>query len=99
MKKLNMNEYRIEKKKMDEIKYKTFLIIYNTIIEQIKLYADNMECFCLYELPFFIFGEPNYDISDLKKYIINKLTMEIQNGNLCEVSCYEPNILYIKWNL
>ena len=96
---LNMNEYRIIKKNIDNIKYLTFDRIYLQIIEKIKLFALALKNECHYEIPFFLIGEPLYKMKDCIKYLMNSLVIEIQNGNIKKISFHKPNILIIKWDL
>lgn len=96
---LNMNEFREKKKKINDIKYITYNKIYTNLIETIKLTASNGINFCLFEIPLLIFGEPLYQINDIKNYLISKINEEIYKKNITEVIFYEPNILYINWTL
>ena len=94
-----MNEYRHKKKKINDFKNDIFSKIYHSVIENIKLNADNLQEFCVYEVPSFIFGEPIYSLDDMTKYILNNLNKEIEKGNLIEAILYDKNIIYIKWSL
>jgi len=99
MNNLNMNEFRNKKKLIDNMKYDTYNKLYNDVINKIKLYADNLNEFCIIEIPIFIFGKSQYNINDAIEYIINNLQVEIKKNNLCEAIHYEPNIIYISWKL
>jgi len=96
---LNMNYYRHKEKKKKKIKFDFFDSIFNLIIEKIKIFADNSETCCIYEIPTFMFGHPNYSMDEISSYLINKFTIYINNNDLKEVKFYNPNLLYIEWSL
>ena len=81
----------IKKKKL-KIKKEINEKIYNLCINTIKLYVVNNKYECIYNIPFFIFGLPKYNIKEVAKYIINKL----EKDKLL-IYFFEPNILYINW--
>ena len=97
--KLDMNEFRIKKKKIDDQIFKTYDKIYNLVINNIKLCANNYEECCIFSIPFFMFGEQTYDMNQVSEYLIEQLNIEITKKNLSIVNFYEPNILYIEWSL
>lgn len=96
---LNMDIYREREKNISNIKYITYNNIHKLIIEQIKISASNSEEFCIYEIPFFIFGEPIYSISDISIYLLDKLKEDIIKKNIIEAEFYKPNFIFIKWSL
>lgn len=96
---LNMNYYRQIEFQKKKIKHKFFDSIFNLIIEKIKILASNSENWCIYEIPPFVFGNPDYDMNEISSYIINKFDYYIKNKDIDEIKFYEPNLIYIKWSL
>ena len=94
-----MNIYRNKKKLLNNMKYEIYKNLYNDVIKKISMYADNLDNFCIIEIPIFQFGKLAYDINEAINYIIYNLNNEIKNNNLQEVKKYETNILYISWKL
>lgn len=99
MNNLNMNIFRNKKKELENLKLQIFEKFYIDTIKTIELHANNLKEFCIYQIPLFVFGKSNYNISEAIIYLKNKLDNDINNGNLKEVIIYEPNILYISWSL
>ena len=99
MNNLNMNIFRNKKKLLNDMKFEIYNKLYNDVINKIKMYATNLNEFCLIEIPLFQFGKSEYNINDAVEYIIGNLNNEIKNNNLHEVNFYEPNVLYISWKL
>jgi len=96
---LNMNYYRQIEYQKKKIKHNFFDSIYCLIIEKIKIFASNSETWCIYEIPPFVFGNPDYQMNEISSYIINKFDNYIRNKDIDEIKFYEPNLLYIKWSL
>jgi hypothetical protein len=99
MNNLNMNIYRNKKKLIKNMKCDIYIKLYNDVINKISMYANNLDEFCIIEIPIFQFGKSEYNINEALQYIISNLNNEIKNNNLHEVIKYEPNILYISWKL
>jgi len=94
---LNMDYYRKKENEKKKIKCEFFDTIYTLIIEKIKLLAENSIDWCLYEIPSFVIGCPNYTMNEISIYIIEKFSKYIKNKDIEEIIFYQPNILYIKW--
>lgn len=91
---INAHELLKQQKERESIKNLTFEKIYDLI--QKKIYLASMGNFyhTWYQIPEFILGLPTYSIQDCQTYITNKL-----KKNNFETDFYEPNIIFISWNL
>jgi hypothetical protein len=96
---LNMNYYRNKENEKKKFKLDFFDSMFNLIIEKIKILASNSETVCIYEIPIFMFGYPNYTMNEISSYLLTKFTIYLNNKDLEEVIFYDPNLLYIKWSL
>ncbi len=94
-----MNFFRQQECQKKQIKNNFFHSIFNLIIEKIKILANNSESWCLYEIPLFVFGQPEYSMNEISSYILNNFEYYIKNKDIDEIKFYEPNVLYIKWTL
>jgi hypothetical protein len=72
------------------------LELYDSILQKchsrIKYYSKHEHTMCCYPIPEFIIGMPLYDVSELRKFIMNSLT---KNG--FKIMYIEPNWLVINW--
>lgn len=79
-------------KKREEIKYKTFLKIYDNIEKKISFASASNFYYVWYEVPEFIIGFPLYNLEECKKYVVNKIQ---ENGFTVEE--FDVNIILITW--
>ena len=79
-------------KKREELKYKTFLKIYDNIEKKIGLASSSDFYYIWYEVPEFIIGLPLYNLEDCKEYVINKIK---ENGFIVEE--FDRNIILVTW--
>ena len=94
MSQLNITElYTVAKKKELE-KYKLFDSVLKKCHKKIKSHANNKKIECYYNIPQFVFGEPLYNIDELKDYIIKSLKM---NG--LHIKGLENYWIYINWDI
>lgn len=96
---INMDYYRKKEFEKKKIKTEFFDTIINLIIQKIKYTAESSIDWCLYEIPSFVLGCPNYTMEEISNYIINKFNNYIKNKDIEEIVFYQPNLLYIKWKL
>jgi hypothetical protein len=97
---LNLNKY-IELKKQREInKKKCFKTIVKSITSNIDSCISQNINFYVYQAPPFIFGEVEYDLLESIDYIIKKIKHDKNFKQILEeIKFYEPNLIYIKWNI
>lgn len=82
-----------QQKKREELKYKSFFKIYETVEKKIILASDSNFYQVWYEIPQFIIGQPKYKLTECKEFVTNKLKAD--GFNITE---YDSNIILIKWN-
>ena len=90
---VNINDLKKAEKLKKENKINCYNKIYHLVSNKIKLIASTNKKSTWYEIPFYIFGYPIYDVKDCSKFLIKKLK---KNG--FNVNFLDPNILLIDWN-
>ena len=84
---------KLQKKKLDrytELQNK----IFSQVITKINNHAKLGLTHCVYTVPHIVYGYPSYNISDIRTFLVNKLTTDgfrailMSNGNI-----------YISWNI
>jgi hypothetical protein len=93
---LKLKKYiEIQKQKNEKKKkcYKNILKNINKLIEEKIL--DNTN-YLIFELFPIIIGEADYNMFECTEYLIENLNKE---KIMEDVSFYEPNVLYIKWDI
>jgi hypothetical protein len=93
MSQLKIDDLYKAAKKKELNKYETFDKILIKCHNRIKLYADNRQTECLYNIPSFVLGIPLYNVNELQEYIVSSLK---KNGLV--VKEYNNNWIFISWN-
>ena len=97
---LNLDKFAELKKKTLENKKKCYKKIYKNVIKLIELNISQNNNFLIYESSPFIIGEVDYEMLECIDYIIKKIKKDKTIMKILEeISFYEPNVIYIKWNL
>lgn len=92
---LNLDKIREFHLKKKNFRIETYTKILQIICKTVELKAINGEKICLYEVPEFILGEPNYNLKDCCEYLVKELKKLIFK----DVSYYPPNVIYLEWKL
>ena len=94
MSSLNINELygTIHEKNIKRLEH--FDCILRKIHSRIKANAGKEQTHCFYQVPEFIIGVPLYNVTDLRRYLINSLE---KNG--FKLLYMEPNWLFISWEV
>lgn len=90
---LDLEKIKLLHKQKKNFRIETYIKILQMVIKMIEMTAITGESCCLYEVPEFILGEPNYDIKECCEYIVK----ELKKHKLQDVSYYEPNVIFITW--
>lgn len=93
---LNFDKIKERNLKIQNIRLEAYRNILSMVIKTIELKALENKDFCLYEMPEFVIGDINYNITDCSNYIITELS---KDKNIIDISFYKPNIIYIKWTI
>ena len=97
---LNLNKISELKNQALKNKKKCYKKIYKNIIKTIENIISQNINFFIYEATPFIIGEVDYEMLECINYIIEKLKKDKTFIKIMEeIIFYEPNIIYIKWNL
>jgi len=97
---LNLDKFTELKKKSLENKKKCYKKIYKNVIKLIELNISQNINFLIYESSPFIIGEVDYEMLECIDYIIKKIKKDKMIMKILEeILFYEPNVIYIKWNL
>jgi hypothetical protein len=94
MSSLNINDLygTIHEKNIKRIEH--FDCILQKIHSRIKTNAGKEQTHCFYQVPEFIIGVPLYNVTDLRRYLINSLE---RNG--FKLLYMDPNWLFISWEV
>ena len=94
--KISLAELYTLKDKKELSKYITFDNIINICHKKIKNTATIGGMNIFYEIPYYIYGKPLYNIEDCIKYVVESLR---NNGFFIQI-LPEPNtnMIYISWN-
>lgn len=97
---LNLNKISELKNQAFKNKKKCYKKIYKNIIKTIENIISQNINFYVYEATPFIIGEVDYEMLECINYIIKKFKKDKTFIQIMEeIIFYEPNIIYIKWNL
>jgi hypothetical protein len=97
---INLDKYSKLKKKRNEIKKKSYKKVLKQIISEVESIMIQDIDFIVFEVEPFLIGVIEYDMLECIDYVINKINKdESFKKILAQVNFFEPNILYIKWDL
>jgi hypothetical protein len=97
---LNLDKFIELKKQREHNKKKCYKTILKQINTNIDLTMSQSINFIIFEIPPFIIGEADYNTLECIDYIINKIKNDKEFKKILEeIKFYEPNVIYIKWNL
>jgi hypothetical protein len=97
---LNLDKFAEIKKQREKNKKKCYKKVFKQIITFVEMTISQDIHFLVYEMQPFVFGEADYEMLECVHFIINKIK-EDKNFKkiLTQISYYEPNLLYITWDL
>ena len=97
---LNLDKFAEIKKLKEKNKKKCYKKVFKQIITYVEMTMTQDINFLVFEMQPFVFGEANYEMLECVNYVINKIK-EDKNFKkiLNQISYYEPNLLYITWDL
>lgn len=87
-----IKEYYEIKKEYRKETYKKMLEI---ILRNVESLAYEEKTKYLYEIPEHVLGETAYDIKECGEYLVKRL----KEYKFKDVTFYEPNVIYIEWEL
>lgn len=97
---LNLDKFAKIKKERDTIKKKCYKKVLKKIISYVEINISQNLNWLIYEMEPFILGEVEYDMLECINYIIEEITIDSNFKKILEqIQFYEPNIIYIKWNI
>jgi len=97
---LNLDKYTKIKKAREAIKKKCYKKVFKQIIYQVETVMIQDVDFIVFEVDPFMIGEAEYDMLECIDYVINKIKKDEGFLKILDqIYFYEPNILYIKWDL
>ena len=79
---VNINDLKKAEKLKKENKINCYNNIYHLVSNKIKLIANTNKKSTWYEIPFYIFGYPIYDVKDCSKFLIENL---FSNNDFSEI--------------
>jgi hypothetical protein len=97
---LNLDKFAEIKKLKEKNKKKCYKKVFKQIITYVEMTMTQDINFLVFEMQPFVFGEAEYEMLECINYVINKIK-EDKNFKkiLNQISYYEPNLLYITWDL
>ena len=97
---LNLDKFAEIKKLKEKNKKKCHKKVFKQIIIYVEMTMSQDINFLVFEMEPFVIGEADYEMLECVNYVINKIK-EDKNFKkiLNQISYYEPNILYITWDL
>jgi hypothetical protein len=97
---LNLDKFAKLKKQREINKKKCYKRVLKQIILTVEMNISQESNFLFFEMEPFVFGEADYDMLECVNYIIDKIN-EDKNFKkiLDQIQFYEPNLLFIKWDL
>jgi hypothetical protein len=97
---LNLDKFTEIKKQRELNKKKSYKKIFKQIITYVEMTMEQNVNFLVYEMAPFIIGEVDYDMLECVNYSIDKIKSDKNFKKILDqIQFYEPNLLYIKWNL
>ena len=97
---LNLDKFAEIKKQRQKNKKKCYKKVFKQIISYVEMTMTQDINFLVFEMEPFVIGEAEYNMLECVNYIINKIK-EDKNFKkiLDQINFYEPNLLYINWDL
>ena len=97
---LNLDKYAKIKKERQANKKKCYKKVLKQIIYEVETIMIQDIDLIVFEVEPFMIGELEYNMLECIDYIINKINKDEGFIKIIEqISFFEPNILYIKWDL
>ena len=97
---LNLDKYAKIKKEREANKKKCYKKVFKQIIFDVETVMIQDVDFLVFEVDPFMIGEADYNMLECIDYVIAKINKDKNFEKILEqINFYEPNILYIKWNL
>tara|TARA_B100001094_G_scaffold113056_1_gene108990 strand:- start:320 stop:745 length:426 start_codon:yes stop_codon:yes gene_type:complete len=94
MSQIDMRKLREESDKRELKKIEMYDDILKKCHHRILYNSRLQRPYCFFQIPEFVFGVPLYNVSELRKYMMNSL-----NTNGFQLLYIEPNWLFIYWNV
>ena len=97
---LNLDKFAEIKKLKEKNKKKCYKKVFKQIITYVEMTMTQDINFLVYEMQPFVFGEAEYEMLECVNYVINKIKVDKNFKKILnQISYYEPNLLYITWDL
>lgn len=97
---LNIDKYVKLKKEQKENKKKCYKKVLKQIISEIESVMIQDVDFIVFEVEPFMIGEIEYNMLECIDFVINKINKDESFIKISgQIHFFEPNTLYIKWNL
>ena len=97
---LNLDKYTKIKKAREATKKKCYKKVFKQILYEVETVMIQDVDFIVFEVDPFMIGEAEYDMLECIDYVINKIKKDEGFLKILDqIDFYEPNILYIKWDL
>jgi len=97
---LNLDKFTKLQKKRKSNKKKCYKRILKQIITNVEINISQESNFIFFEMEPFIIGEAEYDMLECVNYLINKIKEDSNFKKILDsINFYEPNLLYIKWDM
>jgi hypothetical protein len=97
---LNLDKFAEIKKQRQKNKKKCYKKVFKQIISYVEMTMTQDINFLVYEMEPFVIGEADYNMLECVNYIINKIKEDTNFKKILDqINFYEPNFLYINWDL
>jgi len=97
---LNLDKFAEIKKQREVNKKKCYKKIFKQVITYVEMTIEQNVDFIVYEIAPFVIGEADYNMLECVNYLIDKIKNDDNFKKILDqIYFYEPNLLYIKWNL
>jgi hypothetical protein len=97
---LNLDKFAKLKKQREINKKKCYKTVLKQIISNVEMTISQDINFLFFEMEPFVIGEADYDMLECVNYIIDKINEDKNFKKILEqIHFYEPNLLFIKWDL
>ena len=92
---INIDKLRDVNKEKKHLKHTIFKQVLQMFYNKIELVSQTGTCECWFEVPKFLLGQPTYNVDECCIYLEKKL----KKNNFTEIIYFEPNILYVNWDI
>ena len=97
---LNLDKFAKLKKQREINKKKCYKTVLKQIISTVEMTISQESNFLFFEMEPFVIGEADYDMLECVNYIIDKINKDKNFKKILDqINFYEPNLLFIRWDL